>query len=400
MVKLVKDYHLEDGSIAPELWLQSIEQKRSANDYKLIQHAFSLCQISGENQPTFTGQSCLQHGLVIADVIEHLNLDAETIAAALIYPCAHYAELTLEDISTTLNEKIAKLISGIEQMDAIRVLHYQTSHIQNNTQIDNLRKMLLAMVQDVQVIIIKLAERTAIMRAITHMGKSKQQEIATEIRDIYAPLANRLGMGQIKWELEDLTFRYLQPEIYKEIARSIDQRRQDRERYIKQVISTLQTELAKSHIKDCQIQGRAKHIYSIYRKMKRKDIDFSQIYDVSAVRILVTDIESCYTVLSIVHSLWEPIPIEFDDYIANPKPNGYRSLHTAVIGPDGRNVEVQIRTYEMHQESELGVAAHWIYKEGASQGSSYDQKIALLLQVMDWQKEVAGNDDQLATDRY
>ena len=248
--------------------------------------------------------------------------------------------------------------------------------------------MLLAMVQDIRVVLIKLAEQTQRMRYLVKSAdEGRRQAAARETVDLLAPLANRLGVWQFKWELEDLSFRILEPGVYKEVARLLDEKRGDRERYIEAAIATLKRELAAVGIAG-DIRGRPKHIYSIYRKMQRKSLDFADIYDARAVRVLVPEVKDCYAVLGIVHNLWTPLPNEFDDYIAKPKANGYRSLHTAVIGPDGHALEVQIRTHEMHRHSELGVAAHWRYKEGIGRDSSYDDKIAWLRRILEWQDEM------------
>ncbi len=255
-------------------------------------------------------------------------------------------------------------------------------------QLEALRKMLLAMVQDVRVVLIKLADHLQELReAVKSPDSGVLSAVAGLTRDIFAPLANRLGVWQIKWELEDLALRVLEPETYQRIARLLDEKRNDRERYIENVIAILKGEIARAGIA-AEVTGRPKHIASIHRKMLKKSVDFHALYDVRALRVLVLDIKDCYAVLGIVHSLWSPLPKEFDDYIAKPKANNYRSLHTAVIGPDGKSVEVQIRTHEMHQHSELGVAAHWRYKEGGRQDRGYEEKIAWLRQVLDWKDEV------------
>ena len=232
---------------------------------------------------------------------------------------------------------------------------------QSDGQLTNVRKMLVSLVDDVRVALIKLAERTCAIRAVKNVDRKKRYLVSREVFDVYAPLAHRLGIGAVKWELEDLSFRYLQPNAYKEIASFLDERRMDRQGYIERVLADLTSQLMGAGIKP-DIMGRAKHIYSIWRKMQRKNIEFSQVYDVRAVRILVPELTDCYTALGIVHGLWRNIPQEFDDYIATPKENGYRSLHTAVIGPEGKVVEIQIRTFAMHDEAELGVCAHWLYK--------------------------------------
>ena len=248
--------------------------------------------------------------------------------------------------------------------------------------------MLLAMVDDVRVVLIKLADRTHNMRTLGPLRDDKRRRIARETLEIFAPLANRLGIWQFKWELEDLSFKYLEPETYKHIASLVNERQVNREQYVNRVAQTLETELGARDI-TAEVIGRPKHIYSIWRKMKRKGVDFDQIFDVRAVRVLVEDIANCYAALGIVHTLWRPVPGEFDDYIAVPKDNLYQSLHTAVVGPEGKTIEVQIRTFEMHQEAELGVAAHWRYKEGSKSDLNFNRKIAWLRQLMEWKDDVA-----------
>lgn len=387
MVKIKESSHINpDGSINLEAWLQHAAHERPAQEISLIRHACILSQITGENKPAPTGVSCLQQGLTMAEILLDLQLDKETIAAALVYSNAHYAELSLEDIKDHLGEIVCNLVQGTIQMDAIHKLPNLTS--QAPSQVENIRKMLLAMAEDMRVVLIKLAERTAIMRSLKVFEEKKARLFAQETLDIYAPLANRLGLEQLKWELEDLSLYHLEPAAYHEIAKLLHERRIDRENYIQAVINQLQTALNKAEIKNFEINGRAKHIYSIYRKMLRKKLSYEQLYDLNAVRILVPTLEDCYTALSITHGLWQSIPKEFDDYIATPKSNGYRSIHTAIIGPANKNVEVQIRTYQMHKESEHGIAAHWRYKEGGAQKADYEAKIAWLRQVLAWQKEL------------
>lgn len=384
-------HHQHDGSIVPEAWLNYLAKRRSAKDIHEIEHAINFVKIAGENVKTLTGESCLEQGLEMADLLDHLQMDKQTILCALIFPCTRYGEIRFDDLREQFSPTIAKLARGVIQMDAMRLFHQHKNFSDDQTQIDNFRKMILAMVQDIRVVFIKLAERTCWMRRLKLLNPDLQLSIAQETHDIYAPLANRLGIGQIKWELEDLSFRYLQPDTYKAIAKGLDQKRVEREHNIHNIISNLHKVLEQENITEFEIQGRAKHIFSIYRKMTRKGVDLEKIYDVSAVRVLVHTIEQCYAVLSLVHHLWQPIENEYDDYVSNPKPNGYRSLHTAVVDENNRTFEVQIRTYEMHQESELGVAAHWKYKEGKGQASNYDQKIAWLREMMAWQKEVQSN---------
>jgi GTP pyrophosphokinase len=356
--------------------------------HPLVRRALTLAQLTGADHATPTGQSCLQKGLVMAKILAELQIDQETIAAALLYSCVRYADLSLEDVTEQLNSTIGKLIAGVKKMDALQNLSINPSRTTFRNSIDNVRKMLLAMVDDVRIVFIKLAERLAILRNIQFLSPPQQQQEAKITQDIYAPLANRLGIGHLKWELEDLSFRYLEPKIYNDIATALHSTQSERQQYVKTMRERLTQEVKTLGVKRTEVSGRAKHIYSIYRKMQRKNVGLEEIYDVIAFRVLVPDIEQCYAVLSHVHSLWKPIRKEFDDYITKPKPNGYKSIHTAVLDPEGRAVEIQIRTFKMHEEAEMGVAAHWIYKEGKPVQSSYEAKIAWLRQLMDWQKEV------------
>ena len=298
-----------------------------------------------------------------------------------------FAGLNLEDVRDHLGEQVAKLVRGVTGWMPFAPSPGLIAKIM--PKIENVRKMLLAMVEDMRVVVIKLAERTAIMRTIEVFDPATCKQLAKETMEIYAPLANRLGIGQLKWELEDWSLRFLEPESYHEIANLLHESRLSREQYIQNIISTLQTALQESGVEGFEVQGRVKHIYSIYRKMLRKKLNFHQLVTIRMPNgILVNTIEDCYAALSITHGLWQPIQSEFDDYIATPKANGYRSIHTAVIGPNDKNIEVQIRTYQMHKESEHGVAAHWRYKEGGEQKASYEAKIAWLRQVLAWQKDL------------
>lgn len=391
MVKLtINPIPLQDGATNLESWLQSLDEKYQLKNTVLLHQAASLAQLAGAARATPNGESCLHQGLTMAEILAELNLDEETLAAALVYSSVCYAALNLEDVAEHLGNKVAQLIKGSRQMDAINILHGENYHSHDPATIDNVRKMLLAMVDDVSVVLIKLAERLCILRNIAIFNDTRKKQAAKETMDIYAPLANRLGIGQLKWQLEDFSFRYLQPDEYKKISNALNERRIDRENYIREVTSELKHLMQAAGLQQFKISGRAKHIYSIYRKMTRKKVDIEEIYDVSAFRILAATIEDCYVALSAVHTRWPHVKKEFDDYITSPKPNGYRSIHTAVLGPDNKHIEIQIRTQQMHDESELGVAAHWIYKEGnVRKPSSYEEKIAWLRQVMDWQKEVA-----------
>lgn len=390
-------FNFADGSIDIHTWIEHLTTQYPLTLSSLIVNACTLSQLTGEDHPTETGESCLQQGLVMAEILADLELDETTLSAAIILQNVQYAELSISDVREQLGENIATLVTGVLKMNAINTVR-ATSGNYNHHQVENLRKMLIAMVDDIRVVMIKLAERLAVLRSINHFSESFKRQIATEVMEIYAPLVNRLGIGQLKWEMEDHAFRYLQPEIYKQIAQGLQSRRIDRDKYVTNIVSILRKEISKFHISPIKIYGRSKHIHSIYRKMERKKIDLKYIYDATAVRILVPTIEDCYQALSVVHQLWPNIPEEFDDYIAHPKTNGYRSLHTAVHGPDNRDFEIQIRTHTMHAEAELGIAAHWRYKEsGKMDLASHERKIQWLRQVMDWQKELTHQTPSLDT---
>jgi len=407
MVKVREDHPIkDDGRVDIEAWLQRLSGTHDLNvsDLPVLQRA---CEVSlmaeemaiAEDNIWAKGTSSFRTGLEMAEILADLQLDTETLQAAILYRAVRENKLPLKDIERQFGETVSKLIKGVIRMAAISTQRNDSEESAlgspSEEQSDKVRKMLVAMVDDVRVALVKLAERTCAIRAVKNIDEVKRRKVAREVADIYAPLAHRLGIGHIKWELEDLSFRYLEPNDYKSIAKLLDERRLDRQQFIDDAIEKLNNDLTASKIK-AEISGRAKHIYSIWRKMRRKDIGFSQVYDIRAVRILVPTVRDCYAVLGIVHSLWRNIPNEFDDYIASPKENGYRSLHTAVIGPDRKVLEVQIRTHSMHEEAEFGVCAHWLYKGTDDEGSegsedSYEQKIAWLRQVLEWHEELGGH---------
>ncbi len=374
-------------SISINHWLEQINTRYALEQLNKIKLACEILQELSDVVPSEMADQ-LKSSLQIADTLAELNLDHEVLIAAILYEPLIQTKISLERIKTEFGITVSKLLADVLQLNNIRELQNKTDKNRAVDQVDKLRKMLVAMVDDVRVVLIKLAERLRTLRLASRFEEIQRQAIAQEVSDIYAPLANRLGVWQLKWELEDLAFRYLQPAIYKEIAKSIKNRRIERDRFIEEAMDKLQKTLLSAGLKKFDISGRAKHIYSIYKKMQRKDVNYQEIYDSSAIRVLVPEVADCYMVLGIVHNLWEQIPKEFDDYIHNPKPNGYRSIHTAVIGPGHNNLEVQIRTYRMHEESELGIAAHWAYKEGKTQKPQQLDKIAWLRQVLDWQKEL------------
>jgi len=398
-----------DGSINLEAWLDHVLSLDRVLDREALKAACEFAreaeqQANAAQNLWAEGTSSFHTGLEIAEILADLKLDQESLVAAVIYRGVREGKITLAAVHQRFGPVVAKLIEGVLRMAAISA-SLSPRHslvLGSQAQVENLRKMLVAMVDDVRVALIKLAERTCAIRAVKHASEEKRHRVAREVFDIYAPLAHRLGIGHIKWELEDLSFRYLEPEQYKQIAKLLHERRLDREQYIADVMKHLQAELEATGIK-ADISGRAKHIYSIWRKMQRKGLEFSQIYDVRAVRVLVPEMRDCYTALGIVHTLWRHIPKEFDDYIANPKENGYRSLHTAVLGPDGKVLEVQIRTHAMHEEAELGVCAHWRYKgtDVKSSSNHYEEKISWLRQVLEWHEElgdIGGLAEQLRVD--
>jgi GTP pyrophosphokinase len=382
-------------------WIESSAKRFSPTEVELIRHACDLAAPLYSGHAELTGSPLLQHALGAANILIDMNMDVETIAATILHAVPEYLEDWRAMLETRFGTNIAGLVEGISRMEQIQEfsetegLHNTDRESGNHAQqIESLRKMLLAMVEDIRVVLIKLAERTQTLRRLSGASPAQQKRIAQESLGIFAPLANRLGVWQIKWELEDLSLRYLEPQLYKEVAKMLDERRVDREQYIIDVVTQLKYELSQADIKG-DVSGRPKHIYSIIKKMKSKHLDFSELYDVRAVRILVDDIKDCYAVLGLIHNLWQPIPGEFDDYIARPKSNNYRSLHTAVSGPRGLALEVQIRTFEMHQHSELGVAAHWRYKEGGKSDAKFDEKIAWLRQILAWKDEVSDGGDLL-----
>jgi GTP pyrophosphokinase len=379
-----------------EDWLATVTEGFSDVDADTIRRACRFVEPRYAGRKVVTGVPLLQHALGTAAILAGMRMDPETIAAAILHAVFDDAGASFEEVETQFGANIRSLVEGMTRMDQIAEFSEMHVHGQRDSdkkddqaQIEGLRKMLLAMVEDIRVVLIKLAERTQTMRCLSQATPDQQEVIARETIGLFAPLANRLGVWQIKWELEDLSRRYLEPELYKRVAKLLDERRVDREKYIERVIAQLKSELKQAGIGNAEVTGRPKHIHSIINKMKKKGLEFSEVYDVRAVRVLVDDVKDCYTTLGIVHNLWQPIPGEFDDYISHPKSNDYRSLHTAVIGPEGKAVEVQIRTHEMHHHAELGVAAHWRYKEGSGSDARYDEKIAWLRQILEWKDDVS-----------
>jgi GTP pyrophosphokinase len=407
MVKIRENYPMEhDGRIDVEAWLQAL-QAQHAFSAEQMQRLRDACDVSvnaeesrGESDTRWADTSSFHTGVEMATILAELDQDAESLIAAVLYRAVREESLPLTTVAEQFGASVAQLIEGVLRMASVSSLQNLSEEKvlgrAADVQVENLRKMLVAIIDDVRVALVKIAERTCAIRAVKNAPDEKRRRVAREIMNVYAPLAHRLGIGHLKWELEDLAFRYLEPEAYKQIARLLDERRLDRQQFIKQAKETLGMALEAADIR-AEISGRAKHIYSIWRKMRAKGIGFSQVYDIRALRVLVPSAQDCYTALGIVHGLWRNIPNEFDDYVANPKENGYRSLHTAVIGPEGKALEVQIRTFDMHQEAEFGVCAHWQYKgadrsvDKVSQQDGYDAKIEWLRQVLAWHEETGGD---------
>ncbi len=389
---------IKSGDIDIKIWLDSIYENNpnlNKNNIQEVLHALQgLTAIKGSE----FSKSDFFASLETATILAELHMDTDSIIVGLLLNAFHKKSIDKDFILNKLNLKISELLHGVIKMDAIRniqaKLENPRSAINNTQKADQLRKMFLAMVSDPRVVVIRLAEHLCELRSASKAPKEIKEKLAEETRLIYGPLANRLGIGQIKWELEDLAFRYLEEDTYKAIAKLLDEKRIDRDHYITTLIKAIKEKLDINKI-TADVTGRVKHIYSIWRKMQRKNLDYHELYDIRAVRILTNSITDCYAALGLVHSLWRHIPKEFDDYIANPKENGYQSLHTAVIGPEGKTVEVQIRTQEMHKDSELGVAAHWRYKERVAHDQSFETKIAWLRQLISWQDEVSSASELL-----
>jgi GTP pyrophosphokinase len=362
---------------------------QTPNDRALIERAYVKAETAHAGQFRKSGEPYFTHCLAVAQILADMHLDAEGIAAALLHDVIEDTSVTLEELRDEFGDAVASIVNGVTKLKNLPSAPNDKRNRNLERELEYIRKMALAMGDDVRVVLVKLADRLHNMRTLGYMSADKQRAIARETLDIFAPLANRLGIWQIKWELEDLSFRYLESEAFRLIAAKIDERRADRESYLSNVVSVLKKELAQYGINNPTISGRPKHIYSIYKKMDRKKLPFEQIYDVRAVRVIVDTIPQCYLVLGVVHNLWRPIPGEFDDYIAAPKDNFYQSLHTAVLDHQGKTLEIQIRTWEMHEHAEYGIAAHWRYKEGTSRArdEAFEKRLNYLRRLMEFGRD-------------
>ncbi len=358
-------------------------------DMDLIKKAYFFGELNHRGQKRNSGEDYFIHPIAVAITLSNMKLDDQTICAGLMHDVLEDTDISYEQMEEEFGHEITFLVDGVTKL---KNLNYSS---REEKQAENIRKMVMAMSNDVRVVLIKLADRLHNMRTLEYKTRKKQVQTATETLEIYVPLAHRLGIYSIKWELEDLCFRYQEPEKYYELAEMVSQKRREREAYINEIIETLTDSLQGSNI-NFEISGRPKSLYSIYKKMRRNNIVFEEIYDLTAVRVLVDTIAECYEVLGKVHSLWRPIPNRIKDYIGQPKPNGYRSLHTTVFGEDSRPFEVQIRTRQMHKECEYGVAAHWRYKEGNSKESDFDDAMEFLRRIMEWQREGGADEDSQA----
>ncbi|MGY0375088.1 RelA/SpoT family protein [Clostridium sp. JNZ J1-5] len=368
--------------------LEKIDENCNNINKDIIIKAYNYAESAHKEQKRVSGEPYIIHPVEVASILAEMGLDENTIAASLLHDVIEDTEFTYKDVEREFNAEVANLVEGVTKLGKIT---YKTKEEQ---QAENVRKMLFAMTKDIRVILIKLADRLHNMRTLKYMSVEKQKEKAKETLDIYAPLAHRLGISKIKWELEDLALRYLHPNEYYDLVRKVAEKRVEREEYIDKIINQLKEKLKTAGI-EAEIAGRPKHFYSIYRKMVVKNKTIDQIFDLTAVRILVNDVKDCYAALGMVHTMYKPIPGRFKDYIAMPKPNMYQSLHSTVIGPQGKPFEIQIRTYEMHYTSEYGIAAHWKYKEGNPKNGDMDfeSKLVWLREVLEWQRETSNPEE-------
>ncbi|MPW24565.1 RelA/SpoT family protein [Alkalibaculum sp. M08DMB] len=370
--------------------LKKINTYNKDADIDIVIKAYELAQSAHKGQKRVSGDDYIIHPLEVAEILADLQLDMPTITASILHDVIEDTDYSFEDIEKNFTLEIAELVDGVTK---ISKLEFSSKEEQ---QAENLRKMIIAMAKDIRVILIKLADRLHNMRTLKYMSDKKQKEKAQETIDIYSPIAHRLGISKIKWELEDLALRYIDEEGYYDLVNKVSSKRKEREEYIDLVIETLKERLEKSEI-EADIQGRPKHFYSIYRKMYQQNKTFDQIYDLIAVRVIVNNIRDCYGVLGVAHTMWKPLPGRFKDYIAMPKPNMYQSLHTTVIGPKGDPFEIQIRTWDMHRTAEFGIAAHWKYKEDVQDEDNFEDKLVWLRQILEWQRELHDSSEFMET---
>jgi len=394
-VKKVGRYELASNRTPEQMYdtlVETIRRYRPKTDLSMVEKAFKIADKCHQNQLRKSGESYIIHPLAVAIILAELELDKEIIVAGLLHDVVEDTDMTLEEISKEFNDEIALLVDGVTKLTQ---LNYSSDKIE--LQAENLRKMFLAMSKDIRVLLIKLADRLHNMRTLEYMKPEKQKEKSRETMDIYAPLAQRLGISKVKTELDDLALKYLEPEVFKELSEKIEQRKGEKEQFISDIVDEVRKLIEQAHIEG-KVFGRVKHLFSIYKKMVNQNKNLDQIYDLYAVRIIVKDVKDCYAALGVMHEAYTPIPGRIKDYIAIPKLNKYQSLHTTLIGSNGQPFEIQIRTEEMHKVAEYGIAAHWKYKEGIDGKTSNENeeaKLAWLRQILEWQREMSDNKEFL-----
>lgn len=388
--EIAEEEEVNDLSQSLESLLQKVRSYNGKGDIRLIREAYEFARQHHGDQLRMSGEEYILHPLGVAHILADMQMDETTLAAALLHDVVEDTDITIEDVKKKFGAEVAEIVDGVTKLERI------SFRSREEEKAENFRKMFVAMARDIRVVIIKLADRLDNMKTIGHLTEEKQKEKARETLEIYAPLAHRLGISQLKWQLEDLSFATLYPLRFQEIVQMVNQRRAEREEYIRQVERELRSHLKQSHIK-AEIEGRVKHYYSIYTKMKERGKQFDEIYDLFAIRVLVQSNEECYTVMGIVHSLWQPVPGRIKDYIARPRFGIYKSLHTTVIGPQGKPLEIQIRTQEMHRTAEYGIAAHWRYKEARRSQDRIRERLAWIKRIVEWQQNLSDPQEFMET---
>ncbi len=379
-----------DPGVLHDRLIKAIRQYHPSTDLSMVEKAYHLAYKAHEGQKRKSGEPYIIHPLCVGIILAELELDKETIVAGILHDVVEDTDYTLEDITREFNEEVALLVDGVTKLGQLSY-----SHDKMDIQAENLRKMFLAMAKDIRVILIKLADRLHNMRTLQYMKPEKQKEKARETMDIYAPIAHRLGISKIKTELDDLSLKYLEPEIYAELEEKLNSNKEERKTFIESIIEEVKNHIGEAGIR-AEVDGRVKHLFSIYKKMRNQHKTLDQIYDIFAVRIKVETVRDCYAALGVIHEMYKPIPGRFKDYIAMPKENMYQSLHTTLIGSSGTPFEIQIRTFEMHRTAEYGIAAHWKYKEGGGNINKEEEKLSWLRQILEWQQDMSDNKEFLA----
>ena len=387
--EISKPEDFTDPEVLYEKLINTIREYHPSTDLSMVEKAYKLARDAHKDQKRKSGEPYIIHPLCVAIILAELELDKETIVAGILHDVVEDTTATLEDLSREFNDEVALLVDGVTKLGQLSY-----SHDKMDLQAENLRKMFLAMAKDIRVILIKLADRLHNMRTLQYMRPEKQKEKARETMDIYAPIAHRLGISKIKTELDDLSLKYLQPEVYKDLEEKIQTNKEDRENFIQSIIDEVSKHIEEAGIR-AEIDGRVKHLFSIYKKMRNQNKTLDQIYDIFAVRIKVDTVKDCYAALGVIHEMYKPIPGRFKDYIAMPKQNMYQSLHTTLIGSSGTPFEIQIRTFEMHRTAEYGIAAHWKYKEGGGNINKEEEKLSWLRQILEWQQDMSDNKEFL-----